>query len=65
MKIENENSKIEILVDSVTIETKKQDNHTLEDLKQKIINNLYESDFFETHKEEIELLSIILENEKD
>lgn len=65
MKIENENSKIEVLTDSVTIEIKKQNNHTLKDSKQKIINNLYESNFFDTHKEEIELLSIILENEKD
>lgn len=65
MKFENENQEIEMLEDGITIRTKKKENYTLDDLKQKIINDLYKSVFLETRKEEIELLKIILENEKD
>lgn len=65
MKFENLNQEIEILEDEITIKTKKQENYTLDDLKQKVIRTLYESKCLDTNKEEIELLKIILENEKD
>lgn len=62
MKIENESQRIEVLVDSVTIETKKQDNHTIDELEQKIINYLYDLGYYESS--DIELLKVIFNYEK-
>ena len=63
MKIENNNQEIEILEDSITVKNKKEENHTLEDLKQKLINDMHE---LETYgKEDIEILKILFETKKD
>lgn len=42
--------------------SKKETNHTLEDLKQNLINDLYESSYH--NQTDIELLKVILENKK-
>lgn len=62
MKIENESQRIEVSVDSVTIETKKQDNHTIDELEQKIINYLYDLGYYESS--DIELFKVIFNYEK-
>ena len=62
MKIENESQEIEILEDSITIKTKKQDNHTIDELEQKIINYLYDLKYYESS--DIELLKVIFNHKK-
>lgn len=49
MKIDNNNQEVE--------------NHTLEDLKQKLINDMYELGTYE--KKDIEILKILFEIKKD
>lgn len=63
MKIENNNQEIEILENSITIKNKKEENHTLEDLKQKLINDMYELGTY--GKKDIEILKILFEIKKD
>ncbi len=63
MKIENNNQEIEILEDSITVKNKKEENHTLEDLKQKLINDMHELGTY--GKEDIEILKILFETKKD
>lgn len=62
MKIENESQEIEILEDSITIKSSKQENHTIEDLRQKLINNLYDKKSYEN--EDIEILRILFDDER-
>lgn len=49
MKFENKNQEIEILEDSVTIRTKKEDNHSIGELEQKIINYLYNLKYYDSN----------------
>lgn len=49
MKVENNNQEVE--------------NHTLEDLKQKLINDMYELGAY--GKEDIEILKLLFETKKD
>lgn len=63
--VENETSKstLEINVDgTITCSVEKKDNYTLEDLRQKLINDLYNQKSYESN--EIELIKILFENSK-
>ena len=52
---------IESIKNGVMITLEEKEDYTLEDLKQKIINDLYSEKNYETSKNEIELLQIVLE----
>lgn len=52
---------ININNDGLIIKVKKEDNHTLGDLKQKIINNLYDMKNYGPN--DVELVKILFENE--
>lgn len=61
--IEDETSRSSIEVTSdgtMTCSVEKKDNHTLEDLRQKLINQLYSYDSYE--KNDVELIKILFEN---
>ena len=63
MKIENDNQEVEILEDSITIKAKKQENHTIEELEQKIINYLYKLNYYDSN--DINLLKVFFDYKKD
>ena len=52
---------IESIKNGVMITLEEKEDYTLENLKQKIINDLYSEKNYETSKNEIELLQIVLE----
>lgn len=49
MQIENNNQEIKILEDRITIKPKKIENHTIEELEQKIINYLYNLKYYDSN----------------
>ena len=55
--------KVETIENGVVITVDKKENYTLEDLKQKVINDLYNKNHYEEN--EIKLLAILLEHEKN
>jgi len=56
IKFENCYQKIEILADSITIKTK-DNSHTLEELRKKLINDMYEKSIYTN--EDIEIIKIL------
>lgn len=52
---------IESIKNGVMITLESKEDYTLENLKQKIINDLYSTNNYEESKNEIELLQIVLE----
>lgn len=62
LEIKNDLAEMNVEADSITIKKLKKENHTLDDLRQKLINDLYEANYYENN--EIELLKLLLENEK-
>ena len=46
----------------VTITFKEKEKHSVEDLKQKIIDELYRKDIFQYNEQEIALIKILFEN---
>lgn len=63
MKFENKNQEIEILEDGITIKTKKQENYNSEELEQKIVNYLYNLDYYDSN--DINLLKTLFDYKKD
>lgn len=63
MKMENDSQEVEILEDSITIKAKKQENHTIEELEQKIINYLYKLNYYDSN--DINLLKVFFDYKKD
>lgn len=55
--------KVETIENGVVITVDKKENYTLEDLKQKVINYLYNKKHYE--EDETKLLSVLLEHEKN
>lgn len=60
MKIENDKQEIEILEDSITIKSKKVENHTIKELEQKIVNYLYSLDSYD--EIDTDLIRLVLIN---
>lgn len=56
--------KVESIENGVVITVDKKENYTLEDLKQKVINDLYKREDYSLDGNEIKLLEVILRYEK-
>lgn len=63
--INNEKFTTVVDKDGITVKPKEIENKTIEDLKQKLINELYDLEYLDCRNNEIDLLKFLLTIEKD